>query len=202
MTAEELVFFSLTLPHTYLARVLWIRLNSVGSVLDVACGEGFVYSLDFKITFPSFTIHVPKVDTIALDLKNYNIYRRPGKPDVPKLENFIRGDAQTLPFKDKSFDTVTLSEVLEHPLNPIQVLREAKRVSRKRILVTVPDETSWIKRKVFRHFNIIDSIEHVRLFNAEKLKNYFNKAGLPSYKIHHILLGNMEYYTAVVDITK
>lgn len=43
----------------------------------------------------------------------------------------ILGDAEHLPFEDKSFDVVTLNEVLVHLLNPDKVLKEIRRVLKK-----------------------------------------------------------------------
>lgn len=188
----------IVIPHAHLARVHWIRQNSVGTILDVACGEGYLYGVSFKIDLPPLTIILPKIEAVATDLRNYRAYQKRGKT-VPPLKYFVQADAHHLPFKDKRFDTVTLSEILEHPVNPIQLLTEAKRLARKRILVTVPDEISWIKRRVFRHFSIIDSVEHIRLFTIDKLANLFKEASLTSFQIDHILFGDYEFYTAIID---
>lgn len=42
---------------------------------------------------------------------------------------------ERLPFEDQSFDCVMIIDVLHHDLNPESVLKEACRVSRKRILI-------------------------------------------------------------------
>lgn len=47
-------------------------------------------------------------------------------------------DGRSLKFPDNSFDTILLFEVLEHVNNPEDILKEAKRVTRKNILITVP----------------------------------------------------------------
>jgi len=47
----------------------------------------------------------------------------------------VKYDGKTLPFKDNSFDCVIVIDVLHHDTNPEQVLREAKRVSRKLIII-------------------------------------------------------------------
>lgn len=217
--ATNLSFFTIVLNdkaylllHTYTARLLWIRYNSIGTILDVACAEGFVYNLPLEIAFPNNVILTanPIENVTYLDILNWpkilkerggrEHYEQLGISNPPKLQNFIQADAQALPFRDKSFDTLNISETLEHPLDPVQVLKEAKRVARQRILVTVPDEESWIYKRVFRHFGILDSIEHVRLFNAQKLKKYFDEAGLTSYQIHHVLFGMMEYYVAIISL--
>lgn len=194
MTAQPLAF---SIPHTYYARLMWIRINSVGSILDVACGEGGTYNWKFTLRLFPIEIHCPKIEVVAIDIKNYKTYGRKDRA-VPKLPYFVQADAHQLPFKDKSFDTVTLSEVLEHPVDPVKLLTEAKRIACIRILVTVPDEVSWIKRRVFRHFSVFDSEEHCRIFSEEKLANYFKQAGLTSFEMQHLLIGDLEYFTAIV----
>jgi len=62
--------------------------------------------------------------------------------DIP---NFVQGDAHNLPFKDKSFDVSIMAEILEHVDDPVQCLKEARRVSDK-IVITVPNEYEWDKR--------------------------------------------------------
>lgn len=49
-----------------------------------------------------------------------------------------RGDGQTLPFKDKSFDVVLCFETLEHVLNPCLLLDELARVARRKVYVSIP----------------------------------------------------------------
>lgn len=193
--------FQLTIPirHTYLARMLWTRINSVGSILDVACGEGYLYGSTYQIIASPLMVIAPKINAVMIDKRNYKTYRERGRK-VPDIQYFIRADAHQLPFKDKSFDTVTLCEILEHPIDPFQVLAEAKRTARQRILLTVPDEEAWIKRKIFRHFSVFDSTEHVRLFTMNKLASYLEKAELTSYQINHTLFGDLEFYTATVNL--
>jgi SAM-dependent methyltransferase len=56
-----------------------------------------------------------------------------------------RMDAKSLQCPDKSFDTALLFEVLEHIDDPQAVLREAKRVAQKNVLITVPNCTGFHK---------------------------------------------------------
>jgi len=74
------------------------------------------------------------------------------------------------PFPDASFDTVLLFEVLEHVPDYEQVLREAARLTRKNVLITVPNcaavdalEDSGL---VFDH--MLDQ-DHVNFFTPETL---------------------------------
>jgi ubiquinone/menaquinone biosynthesis C-methylase UbiE len=45
------------------------------------------------------------------------------------IPNFILADAQNLPFRDKCFSLIYSSHVIEHLPNPLQALREWKRVA-------------------------------------------------------------------------
>lgn len=53
-------------------------------------------------------------------------------------KNFIQGHAAFLPFKERTFDTAILGDVLEHVLFPGLVVLEASRVTRLRLVMTLP----------------------------------------------------------------
>ena len=55
--------------------------------------------------------------------------------------NFVLGDAHTLPYKDNTFESVFLVEVIEHVDNPTKVLREIRRVLKKngKLYLTTPN---------------------------------------------------------------
>ncbi len=48
-----------------------------------------------------------------------------------------------LPFDDNSFDLVISTEVLEHLEDPLHALREVCRVSKRYVLLSVPNEPIW-----------------------------------------------------------
>jgi len=92
-----------------------LRKFVVGKVLDVGIKDAFFWG-------------GRKPDNVVgLDLKNY------GFTDVI-------GDARALPFKDKSFDTVVMTEVIEHipPEDRDRVIQELQRVARKIIIISAP----------------------------------------------------------------
>lgn len=85
--------------------------------------------------------------------------------DLWIYENFINAIGEALPFRDKSFDMTIIFEVLEHLPREIgkMIIREAIRVSKRLILVTIPDrderninpyhDDKWIlKHPLFRRF--------------------------------------------------
>lgn len=56
-----------------------------------------------------------------------------------KAPNFIRADAVHLPFRDNSFELANIAHVLEHTLNPSNVIKEMRRVSSKYVTIEVPN---------------------------------------------------------------
>ncbi len=59
--------------------------------------------------------------------------------DPKKIPNFVHCKAEYLPFKNKSFDVVNASELLEHVIDPPLLLGEMKRVSREIVTLDVPN---------------------------------------------------------------
>lgn len=55
------------------------------------------------------------------------------------IPNFVRCDALHLPFKENIFDVVKSRHVLEHLDNPLMVLKEWKRVAKRKVILVVPD---------------------------------------------------------------
>jgi len=81
-----------------------------------------------------------------------------------------------IPFEDKSFDTITLFEVIEHVDNPAALLKEAKRVARKNILISVPNCSEFYDLKknglTYEHFLELD---HKVFFTKESLSNLLSE---------------------------
>lgn len=89
-------------------------------LLDVGCGSG------------------------ALAAAIANDPRRPEGLTVRGLERFVREPnlievdpltSEQFPYEDRSFDVVTIMDVLHHDRDPVGVLREAARVSRRLVIV-------------------------------------------------------------------
>jgi len=72
----------------------------------------------------------------------------------PPIE-LIRYDGETLPFEDRSFDAVTVADVLHHCHDPARLLREALRVCRGPVAVkdhfrfgVVSDRLLWLMDRI------------------------------------------------------
>lgn len=133
------------------------------SVLDVGCGNGFFVNTlvnTFSNRFDS---------VIALD---------PSEEALKYVEaEKLDGSIANLPFEDESFDLLTSLEVLEHlPQEDFKRgIFELQRVSKKYILITVPNgedlASSWvICPKCYCRFN---PNFHVRSFDKDILASLF-----------------------------
>jgi 2-polyprenyl-3-methyl-5-hydroxy-6-metoxy-1,4-benzoquinol methylase len=93
------------------------------SVLDVGAGNGTV------------TWHLAQRarSVVGLDLSQNLLDRRPDGLDM------VKAAADRLPFPDQSFDVVVESNFLHHVADPVAILREMRRVCRKRLLLIEPN---------------------------------------------------------------
>jgi ubiquinone/menaquinone biosynthesis C-methylase UbiE len=104
-------------PH----RLAALEAHAGDRVLDVGCGNGaYVEAL------------LPQRDTFGVDWTSFPSWS--GRQD-----RFAVGLADRLPFRDKSFDTVSCFETLEHLEDPTLGLRELRRVARATVILTVPN---------------------------------------------------------------
>jgi ubiquinone/menaquinone biosynthesis C-methylase UbiE len=95
-----------------------------GKTLDAGAGDGYITNL----------IKKKGLEVVGLEISDVRIRNAKEKYNL----NFIKGDVNNLPFADNSFDTVVVSEVLEHTDNIGQGLKEAIRVANKKVIMTLP----------------------------------------------------------------
>jgi hypothetical protein len=97
---------------------VWDLLDRKAKIVDIGSNKGHMFE-DWDRT-----------NITSVDIDQY---------DIP---NFVRANAEELPFKDKEFDYACLFEIVEHTKNQVRVLSEARRVA-KTTIITVPYEFEW-----------------------------------------------------------
>jgi len=153
-----------------LNRFQWIRnqCSKNETIVDIGGNKGHTFG----------TFDRKKITTVDID--SYDI------------ENFVKADAHSLPFKDNEFDTAILAEILEHVDNPVRVLKEAKRVTKNRIIITVPNEYEWTSEcKPFKN------PEHKRYYTKPMLEALLEKAGIKNYKMAKLYDCGFVFWTVI-----
>ncbi len=112
------------------------------SVLDVGCGDGRIGSA-IKRLRPD------------ISLRGIDVHLR----DVALIQ--VSGfDGATIPFDDNSFDVVMFVDVLHHTDDPIILLTEAARVSRKTILLKDHNDDGFLSNPTLRIMDWIGNRPH------------------------------------------
>jgi len=103
------------------------------TVLDVGCGPGTITG-DLATRITPGRLTALEMTEAALDLARAEIARR-------HLTNvdFAVGDVHALDFPDDTFDVVHAHQVLQHVGDPVQALREMRRVTRPGGIIAVRD---------------------------------------------------------------
>jgi ubiquinone/menaquinone biosynthesis C-methylase UbiE len=78
----------------------------------------------------------------------------------------------TLPFPDRSFDSVLMFEVIEHVTDIQSILKEAFRVARKNVLITVPnsEDIEHMKANDVAYAHMLSS-DHVHFFDPVSFRS-------------------------------
>jgi SAM-dependent methyltransferase len=152
-------------------------------ILDCGCGMGFL----LRTLTQLFPVHA-----VGVDLRASSLAR--ARREVGGAAGLVQTRLPDLPFRDGSFDRVTMTEVLEHLGDDVGALRAVGRLLRPggRLVVTVPhrDYPFWwdplnkaLERVAGRHVSKdiwwLAGIwaDHVRLYGADELADRLAAAG-------------------------
>ena len=140
------------------------KAKTVDSILDVGCGEGF-------------TLNRLKENGIGKKLEGLEYLQAAidlGKKTYPDIK-ITKGNIYELPYRDNEFDLVLCTEVLEHLEEPEKALKELVRVSRKYLVISVPNEPFFMLAQMIRGKNwsrLGNDIEHI---------NHWTMFGFPQF---------------------
>jgi 2-polyprenyl-3-methyl-5-hydroxy-6-metoxy-1,4-benzoquinol methylase len=130
------------------------------TILDIGCGHG-VYGKELLKKGYEYT-----------GIESNEAYVREARKHV----NVLHMEAENLDFPDKSFDTVIMFEVLEHLEDPYAAMAEIVRVTRKNLIVSVPNLGPMVEcveyNVVMHHF--LEST-HVNFFTRPMLERFLGE---------------------------
>ncbi len=106
-------------------------------VLDIGCGHG---ALSLTLS-ESAGFDVVAMDVLEARVSSVRAKKAMRDPTAAARVRVVRANAESLPFRDESFDAVAATEVLEHVDEPDRMLSEARRVLRPggRFFMTTPN---------------------------------------------------------------
>lgn len=134
------------------------------TILDAGCGEGFSMN---KLRLNGIGEKIEGIE-YSKDAISF------GKKLFPHL-NIKQGSVYDLPYKDNSFDLIICTEVLEHLEKPTKALNEILRVSKRYLIISVPNEPLFMMSNFLRGKNLS------RLGNDEGHINHWNPWSLRKY---------------------
>ncbi len=146
------------------------------SLLDVGSGRGVFL---FPLLRDSPELKVTSLDILPHRHELMQCIHEGGiKNLIPLLADITTWNAP-----DKSFDVVTMLEVMEHIPDTDAVVRNAVRLARRYVVVSVPSKPD-------------DNPEHIHLFTTNDLKRLFINAGAMSVKFmsvtnHHVMVATL-----------
>jgi ubiquinone/menaquinone biosynthesis C-methylase UbiE len=110
---------------------------------------------------------------------------------------FVLSDATSLPFRNDSFDLVTIFHVIEHIKNDKTVLKEIYRILKKNgtVLIVTPNANRFAKIYSFvlkivkrRPYRYPLNPDHVFEYGASGIENIMKNSEFQSYKIEPIFM--------------
>jgi ubiquinone/menaquinone biosynthesis C-methylase UbiE len=187
-----------TFYSTAALRIKRARRLANGPLLDIGCGDGGGLSVVQSILSQA---------VIGIDVSSEGLK---ASRDAGISVARASPSGLDLPFRDNVFATLTAFEVIEHLLEPLELLREAYRVLQTGgvLAITTPNLVSWYNRVLigmgFQPVNYEISFEevfdrpfwkshgvqgHIRIFTPNLLKKAIKLSGFKEVRVHGIAYG-------------
>lgn len=154
-----------------------IQLLEGPRILDIGCGDGLLLEMIRKKGFKGVGVDLSEEAVRKCKVKNLDAY-------------VIDSTSKKLPFSDGEFESVVILDILEHLYSPEVLLREAIRLSKKNIIISVPNFNSLPARIQVVFGNVPENNRpnkgHVYWFNYKNLTKMINdeNAHISEFKIN------------------
>ncbi|MGQ9608606.1 MAG: methyltransferase domain-containing protein [bacterium] len=132
------------------------------SFLDVGCAEG-LYPRIVKVRYGA--------DAYGMDFSASAIQRM---WEYNNIEGLC-GDAHNIPIKSQAFDVVLCNDMIEHVTDPIKVISELIRITKKHLFIGVPLAMSDKEIKEFKPDLNAERDQHVHIFTPQSFRNILPK---------------------------
>jgi malonyl-CoA O-methyltransferase len=132
--------------------------QDVNNVLDVGCGSGTM-TMQLAARLP-----LAEIDAIDISLGMLEVAVE--THDNPRV-SFYEGDAEAIPFEEKSFDLVYSNFMLQWCPDPVRALTEMRRVLRRggQLVLSLPGTGTL--NELASAWRSVDDCPHVHPFSSE-----------------------------------
>ena len=141
-----------------------------GKILDVGCAAGFflnVANRDWEVAGVELSEYAASyaVDRFGLPVRN--------------------GTLKDAGFRDKEFDVVTMWDVIEHLTDPLEDLKETRRIMKDDglLVMTTGDVESFFAKACGKYWHLYNPSQHLSFFSKKTITDLLDKAGFKVLKI-------------------
>lgn len=177
---EELKYIKNKIDQKYALLQPYLKNNSQLALLDLGCGEGF--ALRFFLE--------KKWEVKGLDYSSFGCMQHNPECLDKVVTGDIYGNLSALQESGEKFDLIWLDNVLEHVLDPFELLNICHKLCKQRsiLMIEVPNDFSRLQQSLYDN-GLIDKRfwvvvpDHISYFNKEGLTKLCGEAGWHERKV-------------------
>jgi 2-polyprenyl-3-methyl-5-hydroxy-6-metoxy-1,4-benzoquinol methylase len=145
--------------------LMYLNGRKTGKVLDVGCGDGY---------------RLAQLRKLGWDVCGQDVDPKAAAYGREKFQIDIRvGPLGDVGFPEEFFDFVLLHHVIEHVHEPIQLLRQCKRLLKKNgeLILVTPNSNSVSHKHFGAHWRGLEPPRHIFIFSRSTLAGIAQRAG-------------------------
>lgn len=187
-----------TIDDSFVEHAIRLAGHAAGRAVDIGCGPGQIVK-KLSVRLPQWKFYgvdrsVVMIRVAAEPGGNGKGSPAPGSAAAKAHVQFVAGDANSLPFRDASFDLVLCNSVLHHMREPGRLLAEIRRIARPNGAILLRDlgRPSRIRHPFHvrwhgRHYEGLmyklycDSVRAA--YTSEELGAMLSSAGIPGARV-------------------
>lgn len=139
-----------------------------GKLLDVGCGNGIFLEIMNKLGWETIGVDFDEKAIESAKLKKLNV----------RL-----GDLTEQKFPDNYFDAITISHVIEHVYNPIELVEECYRLLKTdgKMVIATPNNESLGHHLFKQYWRGLEPPRHIQIFSPQSLIHIVRLSGFRKY---------------------
>ena len=168
-------------------KINYIRGLPVGRIVDVGCGRGFLFDA------------IKGWENYGVDISHQA---------TGSLKNVVCGTLEDANYESDYFDVAVLSNIIEHVEDPIELLKETRRILKPngKLILETPDFESGVAQRFGNKYRMLHDKGHINLFGLLGIHRLLLDSGFEVEKLMYpyfeLDLFNEDNFRRLYDITK